>query len=129
MRAGRGPHQISAPFHNIHLCFAYPACHYPAPIRGRRFQMSGDASATRPLGKRFSHVYLQAGDLLQDSERARRRIAELLESIKDLDGVSRDIAGELGVEPTYGFNSIHWPDTMKYFALKDFLDFFKVACD
>jgi hypothetical protein len=90
--------------------------------------MSGDAPATRPHGQRFSHVYLQSGDLLQDSERARLRVAALMESIKDLEGISREIRGELGVEPSYGFESIHWPNTLKYFAPQDFLDLFTVAC-
>jgi hypothetical protein len=88
--------------------------------------MSGDVPA-RPHGQRFSHVYLQSSDLLQDSDRARRRVAELMDSISDLDGVSRAIVGELGVEPSYGFESINWPNTLRNFELKDFLDLFTVA--
>jgi hypothetical protein len=89
--------------------------------------MSGDVPA-RPHGQRFSHVYLQSGNLLQDSERARLRVAELMARIKDLEGMSTEIRSELGVEPSYGFESINWPNTLKYFAPQDFLDLFTVAC-
>jgi hypothetical protein len=89
--------------------------------------MSGDVPA-RPHGQRFSHVYLQSGDLLQDSERARLRVAELMDSIRDLEGISAQIRGELGVEPFLGYEGIHWPNTIKNFEPQDFLDLFTVAC-
>jgi hypothetical protein len=85
-------------------------------------------SQDRPHGQRFSHVYLRPTELLQDSEPARRRVAALIGSIKDLEGVSNDVIGELGVDPIYGFEQVNWRDTLKHYSTKTFLDFFTVAC-
>jgi hypothetical protein len=51
------------------------------------------------VGQRFSHVYARPTQPLQDSQRARRRVAALIGSMRDLEGLSEDVIGELGVEP------------------------------
>jgi hypothetical protein len=88
--------------------------------------MAGD-TPERPQGQRFSHTYLRPQQLLQDSQKARRRVAALLDALKDLKGVSDDIASELGVDPIYGFESIVWSQTLKHFSTQEFLDFFTIA--
>jgi hypothetical protein len=85
-------------------------------------------SQDRPHGQRFSHVYLRPAALLQDSERARRRVAVLIDKIKDLEGLWTDIEGELGVGVSFGFEHVNWTMTLKNFAAQDFLDLFTVAC-
>src|SRR6267378_1055621 len=89
--------------------------------------MSGDAPA-RPHGQRFSLVYLRNADLLQDSPRARRRVASLLGSIKDFEDLPGYLVRELGIDVTSGIAGIDWPNTLRSFALRDFLDLFTVAC-
>ena len=51
------------------------------------------------MGQRFSHVYSRPTQPLQDSQRVRRRVAPLIGSMRDLEGLSEDVIGELGVEP------------------------------
>jgi hypothetical protein len=51
------------------------------------------------VGQRFSHVYSRPTQPLQDSQRVRRRVAALIGSMRDLEGLSEDVIGELGVEP------------------------------
>jgi hypothetical protein len=88
--------------------------------------MQGDVPE-RPLGQRFSHVYLRPQQLLQDSQRARRRVAALIDSLPDLAGVWEAVIGELGVDPIYGSVGVIWSQTLKHFSTQDFLDFFTVA--
>lgn len=74
-----------------------------------------------PQGQRFSHVYLQRPDQLEDSERMRRRLGAWMhdnveESLKPL------IFRELGIVPVRLFSMEHW---MKFYAdmeLRDALD-------
>ena len=82
----------------------------------------------RPHGQRFSHVYLRPTQLLQDAKRAHRRVAALIGSMKDLDGLSTDFIGELGVDPVWGHSSVNWPKTLDHLSTQDFLDLFTVAC-
>jgi hypothetical protein len=89
--------------------------------------MSNDAPA-RPLGQRFSHVYLRPDQPLQDSQIARRRVAALIDSTKDMEGFAQDVIGELGVDPTWYTSGVNWPDTVKRFSIGKFLDVFTVAC-
>jgi hypothetical protein len=77
----------------------------------------------RPVGKRFSHVYLERGSPSQDSARFRRRLLQAFYDANtdrlDFHGV---LEGELGVQIDYlGYG---W-DWQKYFttaALRDILD-------
>lgn len=89
--------------------------------------MSGNAPE-RPHGQRFSHVYMRSDELLQESSRARRRVAALLESTHWLDGISATIISELGVDPIYGYQSVNWARTLEHFSTRDFLDIFTVVC-
>jgi hypothetical protein len=89
--------------------------------------MSTDTS-DRPHGQRFSHIYLRESVPLQDSARARRRVASLLDSIKDLEGsFATFLTAELGVDVRWGATGVNWPGTMERFSLRDFLDLFTVA--
>lgn len=88
--------------------------------------MTGDAPG-RPHGQRFSHVYMRPAELLRDSRRARRRVAALISETRELEGISRDIIKELGVDPIYGYDSVNWPKTLEVFSAQDFLDLFNVA--
>lgn len=83
----------------------------------------------RPVGKRFSHVYLARPDLLQDSERARRRVAALLTSrnSKDIEGIYSILSQELGLDPVWGISGVDWTSTFKRFETRDFLDFVTLA--
>lgn len=89
--------------------------------------MSANASE-RLHGQRFSYLYLRSAELLQDSPRARRRVAALLYSFKDFEGLPGYLVGELGIEVIWGMATIDWPSTLKNYALPDFLDLFTVAC-
>jgi hypothetical protein len=66
--------------------------------------------------------------MLQNSQRARRRVAALIDSTRSLEGMASDIIGELGVEPHWGYEGVHWPNTLERFSTQDFLDLFTVAC-
>jgi hypothetical protein len=83
----------------------------------------------RPHGQRFSHVYLRENAApLQDSSRARRRVASLVNSIKDLEGAfAAYLTGELGIDVKWGSVGVRWIETIDSFALRDFLDFFTIA--
>ena len=60
-------------------------------------------SSDRPLGQRFSQLYLKSDNLVQDSNRARRRVAALLTSLhrKDIEGLEGALPHELGVDPVW----------------------------
>jgi hypothetical protein len=82
----------------------------------------------RPHGQRFSQVYLRPAELLSDSSRARRRVAALLDSMSELEGISSDIVGELGVDPIYGYDCVNWARTLERFSAQDFFDIFTIVC-
>jgi len=86
-------------------------------------------SSERPIGQRFSHVYLTRHDLLQDSERARRRVAATLTARKDKDieGLYGTLPHELGIDPVWGMSGVLWPETIKRFEARDFLDFITIT--
>ncbi len=80
--------------------------------------------STRPQGQRFSHVYLRSPDLLQDSERARRRAAAILDGIKDANDAYSILPEKLGIDPVVGvYGGVNWRLTFKDFETRDFLDF------
>lgn len=89
--------------------------------------MSVEPEPSRPIGKRFSHVYLQGGDLLQDSKRARRRVAALFSANKDLDGFSSYLTAEVGIDVRFGASGVNWPLTIDGMAPRDFFDTITVA--
>jgi hypothetical protein len=82
----------------------------------------------RPLGQRFSHVYLRSDKLVQDSSRARRRTAGLFSDTGDLKDVGAFITRELGVDLPYGYVGVDWAKAFKSFEARDFLDIISVAC-
>jgi hypothetical protein len=75
-----------------------------------------------PLGQRFSHVYLRETELLQDSVRARRRLAAWLSGNRDTDGLEGFLVAELGVDVSWAFGSVNWPKTLENYTIVDFLD-------
>ncbi|SFH94109.1 hypothetical protein [Bradyrhizobium sp. cf659] len=86
-------------------------------------------SNTKPLGQRFSHVYLRRDDLLQDSQRARKRIATFLASHhKDCEGGGSFLVSELGIDVTYGYSSVDWSTTLANYGTSDFLDAITLIC-
>src|SRR5262245_34138080 len=84
-------------------------------------------STDRPVGQRFSHVYLRPTELLQDSLRARRRLAALLFSMKDTDGLGSQLVAELGVDVVWGYQTVLWKETIARFEAHDFLDLITLA--
>ncbi|WGD51222.1 hypothetical protein QA641_37995 [Bradyrhizobium sp. CB1650] len=83
-------------------------------------------SDAKPIGQRFSHVYLRKDDLLQDSQRARRRIAAWLGECEDARSKERSDLGnflvaELGVDVVYQYG-YDWKATLEKFSIVDFLD-------
>jgi hypothetical protein len=80
------------------------------------------SASERPTGQRFSHVYLQSDKLLQDSERARKRIAALIRTFKDTDDLSSYLVTELGVYLVITVYGIDWSSTVLRFAQRDVLD-------
>jgi hypothetical protein len=85
------------------------------------------SAAERPAGQRFSHVYLQGGQLLQDSKRARKRIAALIDSLADEDGLSSYLVREMGVDVTYQAYGVAWSATVSSFEQRDVLDLITVT--
>jgi hypothetical protein len=81
----------------------------------------------RPTGQRFSHVYLQSGEMLQDSERARKRIAALINSVKDADGLASHLISEMGIDIVWGPSGPKWPATVLRFDQRDVLDLITVS--
>ncbi|MCA1476760.1 hypothetical protein [Bradyrhizobium sp. NBAIM08] len=83
-------------------------------------------SGTKPVGQRFSHVYLRKDELLQDSPRARRRIAAWLiecEDARSKEGsdLGSFLVAELGVDVVYQYG-YDWKATLEGFGTVDFLD-------
>jgi hypothetical protein len=84
------------------------------------------SSPERPTGERFSHVYLRRDEPLNDSPRARRRIAAWLGQSKDAASdnapdLGSFLIGELGVDPVYQYG-LDWKATFEKFGTPDFLD-------
>src|SRR5262249_35712258 len=80
----------------------------------------------KPVGQRFSHVYLRKDDLLQDSKRARRRIAAWLgecsdAATKETSDLGNFLVAELGVDLVYQYGW-DWKATFEKFGTADFLD-------
>jgi hypothetical protein len=85
------------------------------------------SGSERPIGQRFSHVYLQSDKLLQDSERARKRIAALINSLKDGDDLAGYLISEMGVDIVWGMAGTDWSGTVLRFAQRDVLDLITVV--
>lgn len=84
-------------------------------------------SDANPLGQRFSHVYLRKDEFLQDSPRARRRVAALIASTKDADGLGGFLISELGIDVIYGMANLDWASTLGKYTTPDFLDVITLA--
>jgi hypothetical protein len=77
----------------------------------------------RPVGKRFSHVYLERGTPTPDSARFRRRLLRAFYEVNtdriDFHGV---LEGELGVHIDYAGYGYDWDSFFTTAALRDVLD-------
>jgi hypothetical protein len=80
-----------------------------------------------PIGARFSHVYLERGAPVEDSQRVRRRVAALIDTIRDLEGFAGTVPGELGVDIIWSGMGPDWAHTLNRFSIRDFLDLVTVA--
>ena len=85
------------------------------------------ATPPRPLGQRFTHVYIERGPPLEDSPRVRRRIAALIDSIRDLEELATSVPRELGVEMIWSGYGPNWPDFLARLGIRDFLDLITLA--
>lgn len=85
------------------------------------------ATPPRPLGQRFSHVYIERGPPLEDSPRVRRRIAAMIANNPDLTELSPLLPRELGVDVVWAGYGTNWPDTLARLAVRDFLDLITLA--
>src|ERR1700741_1655705 len=56
------------------------------------------AVSDKPVGQRFSHVYMERPELLADSSRLRRRLAALYVAQQDLIELRDAVVAELGLE-------------------------------
>lgn len=74
-----------------------------------------------PQGRRFSHVYLQRPDQLEDSERMRRRLGSLYSHIGKM-GSSGFLFGELGLPSKTVITQGDWMLALLKFDLADVLD-------
>jgi hypothetical protein len=82
-------------------------------------------SSEPPRGARFSHVYIDRGEPIGDSTRARRRIGHQVYEFRALnDELGVEIAREMGVERGH-YES--WPDFLERIPLRDVLDLITVA--
>lgn len=71
-----------------------------------------------PQGQRFSHVYLQRPDQLEDSERMRRRLGAAMHNLADHEWV-QSIFDELGIIPV---NFYRPEDYMRFYQKLDLVD-------
>ncbi|GMO40832.1 hypothetical protein BwSF12_43370 [Bradyrhizobium ottawaense] len=83
-------------------------------------------SDTKPVGQRFSHVYLRKDELLQDGPRARRRISAWLGQCQDAQSkegadLGSFLLAEMGVDIVYQYG-YDWKATFEKFNTVDFLD-------
>jgi hypothetical protein len=77
----------------------------------------------KPIGQRFSHVYMQQPELLSDSSRLRRRLAALYVAQEDLIRLRDAIVAELGLEQNvYLQFGPHWQPFLDKIELRDLLD-------
>jgi hypothetical protein len=79
-----------------------------------------------PIGQRFSHVYVQRGEPVQDSAKMRRRIASLIDGTDRLGGFAEFAERELGIATPWSSNS-GWKSHLEKWALQDVLDLVTVA--
>jgi hypothetical protein len=84
-----------------------------------------DAANEVPKGKRFTHVYLEKGKPTEDSERMRRRLASLIDSIdafrQDPEQLSQRAERKLGIATPWTENR-PWRDFLAKWDLTDVLD-------
>lgn len=77
----------------------------------------------KPIGQRFSQIYLRPPELLPDSERARRRIGHLIAEYMDKDSFGVVLARKLGIPVPHNYSySSSWPGIIAKMELRDFLD-------
>ncbi len=85
------------------------------------------ATPPRPLGQRFSHVYIERGLPPRIVRCVRRRIAAMIANNPDLTELSPLLPRELGVDVVWAGYGTNWPDTLARLAVRDFLDLITLA--
>jgi hypothetical protein len=81
-----------------------------------------------PQGQRFSHVYHDRGEPAQDSDRMRRRLAQLVVDFRELEhDLVPIIPRELGVDVPWMGMARDWRQFFKGCQLKDVLDSITIA--
>ncbi|KJC52194.1 hypothetical protein [Bradyrhizobium sp. LTSP857] len=83
-------------------------------------------SDTKPIGQRFSQVYLRRDELLQDSQRARRRLAAWLGASEDASDLGEFLVAELGIDLVYQYGW-DWVASLAKLGTPDFLDSITLA--
>ena len=78
----------------------------------------------RPIGGRFSHIYLDRGAPGSDSARFRHRLSAYLGARENSWSISlvRDFDHELGVSVTWGSIGVDWTATIRTLQIRDLLD-------
>jgi hypothetical protein len=85
-----------------------------------------------PIGKRFSHVYIEKGKPQKDSERFRRRLSAYYnENLEKYYGLSivKEIEKELGVDVPFNVAGYSVGDFFEKSELRDVLDLIKIIWD
>lgn len=78
-------------------------------------------------GERFSHVYLERGQPLEDSPRVRSRVAALIGMIdRDFDELASVLPIEMGLDVPWN-GAYRWEQFTAKIELRDFLDFITVS--
>lgn len=77
-----------------------------------------------PEGKLFSRVYLRPSELIQESERARNRFANMFEELSspERSKLADFIKAELGVQVPVGYNGYLWERWCRSCEMRDLLD-------
>lgn len=85
------------------------------------------ARSDRPMGARFTHVYVNRGEPSGDSERMRRRLGSLIDDFRDLGSdFSRAAEREQGIATTWSSHK-NWKQLLHEWPLQDVLDLVTIA--
>jgi hypothetical protein len=81
----------------------------------------------RPIGQRFTHVYVDRGKPLEDSPRVRRRMAAVIDATPDLDDLSALVPRALGLDLVWSGFGAHWSAFLRDISVPDLLDLVTLA--
>ena len=82
---------------------------------------------SRPIGQRFTRVYLDRGKPLEDSPRVRRRLAAVIDATPDLEDLSALVPRALGLDLVWSGFGADWSAFLRDIALPDLLDLVTLA--